>query len=101
MKDFIEKIGVSNNNLLVDVYMELEESVVRYLVNQQNRTFFCDLNARPTGSFEVKYKVNSYSIVHKNTESGLWECDCGLKKKTGLPCCHIMKILLVLEQELR
>lgn len=49
MKDFIEKIGVSNNNLLVDVYMELEESVVRYLVNQQNRTFFCDLNARPTG----------------------------------------------------
>jgi hypothetical protein len=29
----------------------LEEPVVKFLVNQQNQTFFCDLNALPTGKF--------------------------------------------------
>lgn len=32
---------------------------------------------------------------------GKWECECKLTDKTGLPCAHILKIVLLLRQPIR
>lgn len=98
-KDFIEQVGIETKNLLVNVYAELEEPVVRFLARQQNKTFFCDVAPLPSGQFQVKYKSSNPCLVSKRQEK--WQCDCGLYLRTGLPCCHLLKILILLEEEIR
>lgn len=90
----MESMYECNFNLLAPLAEKVEVSVLKFMIVQYNKTMYCDLEPQPDGSFHVR---SNNHTTRCDKVGGKWECACQFARKTGLPCCHLMKILLVLE----
>ena len=39
-------------------------------------------------------------MVTYNDNNGIWDCDCCLGEKIGLPCAHALKIILLRKEKI-
>ena len=70
----------------------IEEQAFRHLIKQQNRAMYCNFSVNRDGTITVQH--DSWAKVQITKVSDKYECECHLNTKTGLPCCHILKLLL-------
>lgn len=96
-KFFLDCMYQSNFNLLEPLYDLVELPVLRFLIAQYHKVMYCDLEPQPDGAMLVR---SSTQAIRCTSHEGRWQCECRLIARTGLPCCHLMKVLLMLEAEM-
>ena len=85
-----------------ELRIKLNKRVFRKLMMEMSISITCLINLTDnSNTYEVvEQDLRQATFLVKFISEGKWVCECELSEKIGLPCSHILKVILLLKQRI-